>query len=80
MSFVEDVFHMFIFKKMKDSVAHAINVKNRSRIFTLFVDWMLRWWIWVVSLLFFPTVVIAVIIGLPMFCMKDEVAAHFSQS
>jgi hypothetical protein len=77
MSFVGDVFHMFIFKKMKDSVVHAIRVKNRVRIITLAFDWTLRWWIWVVSLLFFPIVVFAVIFGLPLFCMKKEVVDHF---
>mmetsp|Transcript_26845 Transcript_26845/g.50881 ORF Transcript_26845/g.50881 Transcript_26845/m.50881 type:complete len:1098 (+) Transcript_26845:151-3444(+) len=71
-AFKSEVWQTFTFQNMVESWRHLYKRNNYGKILQVSVDWIIRWFIWLLTLLIFPFVVIWVLYFIPFRCMGDE--------
>lgn len=71
-SFKSEVFQTFVFINMWESWGHLFKRNNYGKMLQVTLDWIIRWFVWSLTLIFFPLVVCWVLYYIPSHCMEAE--------
>jgi len=67
-NFIDEVRQTFFLVNMWESLSFVCQKRQYGRVGLVVCDWLIRWFVWTFTLVFFPLVILAVIVVIPWKC------------